>query len=1082
MLLKSLSLPYESSEATSFAQEYLLLHRLRHPNLVQVRGYRIYPDRTLVMAMEEAPGAPLDGLPLTPGWDLRKAEIARQILSALDALHRVAYLHADLKPEHVMVDDTGERPRVTLLDLGLATPIGQRIRKGTLRYIPPEILSGDGEWTVQSDLYLFGMVLYHLIYAEAPFVSGDSIEEHIRKRFQDGLPLESRIASLRLQHLLGSLTHKDPKRRPTDAGAAWTSLHEIRPSNDPDQADPNLTTLVHGFHGRESERDRFRDWIRALARSGDPSAATCEVGGEPGIGKSALLTQLVAVAETEGWCVLHQPVDDVVSRSAGFTVERTEPGIRLELGEKAARAAWMDGPATGTCDAVPTDGITSPTLTIDLGPLPLMPRQAMARSSVGDSLAKRITELSLGNPRLLASSCSQIEWLTDFAWTQYPEAVEDRFPERGPTPSEWIDWLRVVTDKNPAAREGLALIAMSRWWSPAVIGYTAKLRWSEVLDAVQPFFRRGLLREERFEPKLLSASWEFAAIQAAGSYAEDLLAKLAEQVHNVLAPSKLRELAELALALENWTAVRDLFEPTIVALHEDEQFDNLMALVVRTWNRLPPGMDIGTPRAWDLLITAIASFASTLRAEPPHRLVEGLPASVNGAARPLISAWIFRESGNKQASKDALGSAEFADGAPKSLAWIEAYLGAHYRRELNDTVRARVLGWLSHPRFQDPASQTKLRLMIMTHFEDEIPPQQSLDLLDGIPPGSRPEISAWDLANQGLIRAGALFHLTRYKEATGDATAALEFFGPRSRLRARANHSLRAAIAYETGDLAAARWESHRIIRMLLLNNELAVLPFAYRNLIFVHLHRGEMGLALTTLRACDSMLARLPRFQDPDTRSDWLPLYVRWMAGDPAAASEIRHRLGEGIVAPRLLATLGMDELESGATGDGRRHLKEALLRSEDPTAALELLALWLRTEVDLENRDAAVDLLVSLDEDLEGITPRIEALLRLTEAEMVWHGWVETDREIELVLLDAILDADRREMGPCLWRAHWTLARFYHDENRLTESVQQYEAAHARFRLLVEGLTPDQYEGTVARAAAGQFLREFHERVPEE
>src|SRR5690606_16280318 len=110
IFIKTLTPPYTEKAAVLFAEEYLLLRRLRHPNLVVALGFRKYPDGSLAMAMAEARGTSIEAIRTQPCWTPSKAGVARQILAGLDAVHRAKFVHADLKPEHVFVEETADGP------------------------------------------------------------------------------------------------------------------------------------------------------------------------------------------------------------------------------------------------------------------------------------------------------------------------------------------------------------------------------------------------------------------------------------------------------------------------------------------------------------------------------------------------------------------------------------------------------------------------------------------------------------------------------------------------------------------------------------------------------------------------------------------------------------------------------------------------------------------------------------------------------------------------------------------------------------------------------------------------------------
>jgi serine/threonine protein kinase len=99
---------------------------------------------------------------------------ARQIGSALKAIHEAGVLHRDLKPANIMFREDGT---LALIDFGLAkqvrlqaalTGTGQIF--GTPYYMSPE--QGHAEPTDErSDIYSLGCILYEMLTGERPFTA-----------------------------------------------------------------------------------------------------------------------------------------------------------------------------------------------------------------------------------------------------------------------------------------------------------------------------------------------------------------------------------------------------------------------------------------------------------------------------------------------------------------------------------------------------------------------------------------------------------------------------------------------------------------------------------------------------------------------------------------------------------------------------------------------------------------------------------------------------------------------------------------------------------------------------------------------
>ncbi|MFC2030239.1 serine/threonine-protein kinase [Chloroflexota bacterium] len=88
---------------------------------------------------------------------------------ALDALHKLGWVHLDIKPQNILISDAG---RSVLADFGIAQRQGTETHACTPTYASPEQAAGDrpvGPW---SDIYSLGVVFYEIV-TERPPVRGD---------------------------------------------------------------------------------------------------------------------------------------------------------------------------------------------------------------------------------------------------------------------------------------------------------------------------------------------------------------------------------------------------------------------------------------------------------------------------------------------------------------------------------------------------------------------------------------------------------------------------------------------------------------------------------------------------------------------------------------------------------------------------------------------------------------------------------------------------------------------------------------------------------------------------------------------
>lgn len=95
----------------------------------------------------------------------------RQIAEALAELHRLGFVHGDIKPANIHVSRSGH---ATLLDLGFARAIGEQTvgpelaLLGTPNYLAPELLRSGRSANVQADFYALGVTLFELLTGQLP--------------------------------------------------------------------------------------------------------------------------------------------------------------------------------------------------------------------------------------------------------------------------------------------------------------------------------------------------------------------------------------------------------------------------------------------------------------------------------------------------------------------------------------------------------------------------------------------------------------------------------------------------------------------------------------------------------------------------------------------------------------------------------------------------------------------------------------------------------------------------------------------------------------------------------------------------
>ena len=147
-------------------QEYAIGSKLDHETLRQVR--KLVKHRTMLkvqavsMLMELVDATTLDQQ--MPRNHIQAVDIFLQVAQGLAHMHGRGFVHADIKPNNVLVDDGG---KVKIIDLGQACAIGtikKRIQ-GTPGYMAPE-QAHRGEITPKTDIYNLGAMMYWILVGD----------------------------------------------------------------------------------------------------------------------------------------------------------------------------------------------------------------------------------------------------------------------------------------------------------------------------------------------------------------------------------------------------------------------------------------------------------------------------------------------------------------------------------------------------------------------------------------------------------------------------------------------------------------------------------------------------------------------------------------------------------------------------------------------------------------------------------------------------------------------------------------------------------------------------------------------------
>lgn len=207
------------SSIESLVTEQKVLSQVDHPFLLNIKHIFESPERYYFFTDYIAGGDLLENMRRrNGGFSLTEIKyISAQIVLALEYLHGLKYIHRDMKPENILIDQHGY---IRLADFGLANSIryGRPSEvAGTLCYMAPEVLDGDSEYGFEVDWWSLGVIMYELYYCSTPF------EEDLSKATVKNIQaLEVDFPEYSAKHnqnfaafksLVSKLLVKDPARR-----------------------------------------------------------------------------------------------------------------------------------------------------------------------------------------------------------------------------------------------------------------------------------------------------------------------------------------------------------------------------------------------------------------------------------------------------------------------------------------------------------------------------------------------------------------------------------------------------------------------------------------------------------------------------------------------------------------------------------------------------------------------------------------------------------------------------------------------------------------------------------------------------
>lgn len=220
--IKVLNLDTAEDEVSDIQKEIVLLQSLKAgdaQNVVKYHGSFLNGTRLWII-MDYCEGGSIRTL-MKSGKIEEKyiVIIAREVLAALNYIHKSDIIHRDVKAANVLVTNDG---RVQLCDFGVAAQLAANHFKrntfvGTPYWMAPEVISDGLSYNFKADIWSLGITIYEIATGNPPYADQEPMRAIFLIPRSSPPRLDGNAFSLHLKEFVAACLSEKPEDRPAAA-------------------------------------------------------------------------------------------------------------------------------------------------------------------------------------------------------------------------------------------------------------------------------------------------------------------------------------------------------------------------------------------------------------------------------------------------------------------------------------------------------------------------------------------------------------------------------------------------------------------------------------------------------------------------------------------------------------------------------------------------------------------------------------------------------------------------------------------------------------------------------------------------